>query len=451
MNTKQRKFCLKTYGCQMNIHDSERMTGMMGAIGYSYVDDYGDADVVLINTCAVREKPERKLFGELGRLNKIKQTNPDMIIGVTGCMAPRDADVIRARAPYVDLIVGPRSISRLPELVRKVELQRRPIEAIDLFDDPTPITSIRRASNISGWVDIQFGCDYQCTYCAVPSARGAEVSRKPSEIFGEIDELKSLGYKEITLLGQSVNSYGRDVHYVHPEDESSTEKMDFVWLLEQIDKRAGNMRVRFTSPHPQLFNKRFLDRFAEIPTLCEHIHLPIQSANNEVLRRMKRSYTVEKYRETVAQMRERIPEIAITTDIIVAFPGETEQQFQDTLDFYREIEFDQAFMFAYSPRRHTEAFKMKQDEIPKEVAQDRLARLIELANSAARTKNRELEGREFQLLVEGPSPKNADKLSGRTRTNKIGVFEGTPEMIGQFVKVRANEGFLWGFKGTCVD
>ncbi len=451
MSSKQKNFCMKTYGCQMNVHDSERMTGIMGESGYTYVDEYKDADVVLINTCAVREKPERKLFAELGRLKKIKQTKPDMIIGVTGCMAPRDADVIRARAPYVDLIVGPRSISKLPDLVRKVELQRKPIEAIDLFDDPTPVTSIRRASNISGWVDIQFGCDYQCTYCAVPSARGAEISRNPGEIIAEIDELCSLGYKEITLLGQSVNGYGRDFHYIHPDDESCKDKVDFLWLLEQIDERSPNLRVRFTSPHPQLFNRRFLDRFAVIGTLCEHIHLPLQSADNDVLRRMKRSYTIEKYMQIVEQMRERIPDISITTDIIVAFPGETEEQFERTLAAYREIEFDQAFMFAYSPRRHTEAFEMKDDEIPKDIAQDRLARLIDLANTVAQRKNKGLEGREFELLVEGVSPKNPDKLSGRTRTNKIGVFEGSDDMIGQFVNVRADEGFLWGFKGTCVE
>ncbi len=457
----------------MNVHDSERMTGMMADDGFEYVNEFDDADIAIINTCAVREKPERKLFGELGRLRKMKQSRPSMIIGVTGCMAPRDMDIIRARAPYVDLIIGPRSLHRLPDMVRKIELQRKPIDAIDLFDDPTPITPIRRASSISAWVDVMFGCDYACSYCAVPTARGGEVSRKPDEILTEIDELVSVGYKEVTLLGQTVNGYGRDFHYKHPDNEeeikrpplnppllrrggklqeSSTEnnKIDFLWLLQQIDERYPSLRVRFTSPHPQLFNNRFLEQFANLSTLCEHMHLPLQSADNEVLKRMKRSYTIEKYMEIVERMRKAVPSISVTTDIIVGFPGETEEQFQRTLDAYEQIAFDQAFMFIYSPRRHTEAIKFEDEAIPHDVAQKRLARLIDLANDIARQKNQELVGETYELLVEGISPKNPDRLSGRTRNNKTVVFEGESDLIGQLVKVKAEEGFLWGFKGRLV-
>lgn len=471
-DTTTKRFFLRTYGCQMNVHDSERMAGLMAHEGFALTDDPTQADVIVINTCSVREKPEQKLFSELGAYRKLKEQNPHLIIGVAGCMAPREADTIRARAPFVDILLGPRSIARLPELVHKVELQRKPIDAIDLLDDPTPLTPVRRASTLSAWVDVIFGCDYKCTFCAVPSARGRERSRPPQDIFAEIDELVALGYKEVTLLGQTVNAYGRDWGYRLPNGQGSElrvlvdrsdggiiplttqaarretqERIDFAWLLAQIDRRAPHLRVRFTSPHPQLFTDRLIRAIADLPTVCEHVHLPLQSGHNEVLRRMKRTYTIEKFRAIVEKLRDAVPGIAITTDLIAGFPGETEEQHQATLKLLEEIQFDQAFMFAYSPRRHTPAAAFP-DQVPPDVKQRRLAEIIALQNEIARQKNAALVGQTFEVLVEGPSEKDPTKLSGRTRHNKTMVFEGSEDLIGQLVPVRATKGFLWGFEGV---
>ncbi len=461
-NGATKRFFLSTYGCQMNVHDSERMAGMMTHDGFALTDDPTQADVIVINTCSVREKPEQKLFSELGAYRKLKEKNPNLVIGVAGCMAPREADTIRARAPYVDILIGPRSIARLPELVRKVELQRKPIDAIDLLDDPTPLTPVRRASTLSAWVDVIFGCDYKCTFCAVPSARGRERSRPPQHIFDEIDELVALGYKEVTLLGQTVNAYGRDWGYRLPDGKvhgaelplptphsplAKAERIDFAWLLEQIDRRAPQLRVRFTSPHPQLFTDRLIRAIAELPSVCEHVHLPLQSGHNEVLRRMKRTYTIEKFRALVDKLREAVPGIAITTDLIAGFPGETEEQHQATLRVLEEIQFDQAFMFAYSPRRNTEAADFD-DHLPNEVKKRRLAEIIALQNEISRQRNEALVGQTFEVLVEGPSEKDPTKLSGRTRQNKIIVFAGSEDLIGQLVPVRATKGYLWGFEGV---
>jgi len=476
----------------MNYHDSERMRGLLEQMGYLAVSSAEEADIVVINTCAVREKPERKLFAELGRLRKLKLRHPEVIVGVTGCTAPRDADIIRARAPFIDFLVGPRSLHRLPDMIHSAFAHAgrdvyttegfkpggNETDAISLTDDPTPLTPVRRSSRISAWVDVQFGCNYACSYCAVPSARGREVSRSPEEIFAEIDELQRHGYKEIMLLGQTVNGYGRDFQYresgircqVSVPDSignanettvrygdltagfvmSKGNRIDFTYLLEQINQRAPGMRVRFTSPHPQLFTDRLVNTIADLPTVCEHIHLPMQSADDDVLRRMKRGYTYAKFRSIVDKLHEKVPDIAITTDIIVGFPGETEEQFQRTLTAFKEIEFDQAFMFIYSPRRHTEAWHYK-DEVLPDVQKLRLQELIDYANDSFNRKNSSQIGQIFEVLVEGPSEKNPQQLCGRTRTNKTVIFDGLKDLIGQLVNIRVDEGFLWGFKGDVVS
>lgn len=456
-----KRIFLQTYGCQMNVHDSERMLGLMQADGYEVATSPEEADVVVINTCAVREKPERKLLAELGNLKKLKKANPKLVIGVSGCMAPRDGELIRQKAPHVDLLLGPRSIGKLPELVRKVELQRMPVDAVDLLDDPTPVTPVRRSSTISAWVDVMFGCSFACTFCAVPSARGAEVSRPPITILSEIDELTQLGFREVTLLGQTVNAYGRDLHYRITSmsgragaepcatnlNFADRERTDFAWLLRQIDSRAKDLRVRFTSPHPQLFNDRLIDAIAGLPSVCEHVHLPLQSADDAVLKNMKRAYNYSQFRKIVDKLRDRIPDIAITTDIIVGFPGETDDQFRATINSFQECRFDQAFMFIYSPRRQTEAFDF-QDLIPKEVATARMQGLVETANNLFRRKNEALVGNTYEVLVEGVSEKNSRKLTGRTRQNKTMVFEGAKDLIGKLVEVKAEKGFMWGFEGV---
>jgi tRNA-2-methylthio-N6-dimethylallyladenosine synthase len=295
-----------------------------------------------------------------------------------------------------------------------------------------------------------FGCSFQCTFCAVPTARGAERSRSPQQVLGEIDELVSLGYHEITLLGQTVNAYGRDVRYRF-EDPNVREhdRCDFAWLLEQINERASSLRVRFTSPHPQLFTRHLIKAIAELPTVCEHIHLPLQSGDDQILRQMKRNYTFRQYRTIVEKLRQAAPDISISTDLIVGFPGETEDQFQATLRAVEEIQFDQAFMFAYSPRRHTEAWDFAGTIAP-EIQKQRLQVLIELVNTTAQQINRKKLGRLFEVLVEGPSEKNPERLCGRTRTGKLMIFDGSRDLIGKLVQVRADRAFLWGFSGEVV-
>lgn len=435
----------------MNYHDSERMTGMLEAEAYNRSENNEDADVFIINTCAVREKPERKLFGELYRIKRLKENNPDLIVAVTGCMAPRDADVIRQKAPFVDILLGPRSINRLPDLIARISKQRQQYDFLDLADNPATLTPVHRSSTVSAWVDIMFGCNFSCAYCAVPMARGRELSRKPIDILNEVKELKYLGYGEITLLGQTVNAYGRDFRYQQPPDSGGKtgERIDFTWLLKKIDSLTPGFRVRFASPHPQFFDDNLIETMAEVPSVCEHVHLPMQSGSNNVLKRMRRSYSIEDYIENCAKLRKRISNISITTDIIVGFPGETEEDFNNTLQIFKELKFEQAFMFSYSPRRHTEAFDFK-DEVPVEESKARLHKLIEIANTQFNQINQSHIGDKFEVLVDGISDKNPNKLSGRTRNNKTVVFNKANEIIGTLVKVKVNEAFLWGFKGVSI-
>ena len=440
------RYFIQTFGCQMNVHDSERMAGMLDGLGYEPTIAPEDADVILMNTCAVREKPEHKLYSELGILRKLKAQRPGLVIGVAGCMAQREANAIRARVPEVDILLGPRAIHHLPHLVRQAQAKIN-ADGLDLECDPTPATPVRRASTISAYVDIIFGCNFKCTYCAVPSARGREVSRAPREILDEIRQLCDLGYREVTLLGQTVNAYGHDLS----ERRTNGDRYDFAWLLEEINAIDSTLRVRFTSPHPMFFNQRLVDVIASTPSVCEHLHLPLQSGSNACLKRMKRTYTIEKYRGIIDSIREKIPDVAVTTDTIVGFCGESEAEFEETLRVYEEIRFDQAFMFAYSPRHSTESFAWA-DDVPAPVKRRRLSQLIDRQNEIAREKNRERIGQSVQVLVEGLSDSNAARVSGRTRQNKLVMFEGGLDEYprGSLVDVSVEEGFLWGFVGQAV-
>ena len=441
----------------MNAHDSERMAGMLDALGYDPTTEAGEADVILMNTCAVRERPEHKLYSELGELRQLKKSNPNLVIGVAGCMAQREADAIRKRVPEVDILLGPRNIHHLPHLLRETHRRQggeafapgdaRFFDGLDLECDPTPVTPVRRRSAISAYVDVIFGCNFNCTYCAVPSARGREVSRRPSEVLDEIRSLRDLGYREITLLGQTVNAYGHDLGKL---DDGT--RIDFAWLLEQIDRIDSTLRVRFTSPHPMYFNDRLIDAISSTKSVCEHLHFPLQSGDNDCLRRMKRTYTVEKYSRIIEKVRERIPNVAVTTDVIVGFCGETEAEFQNTMKAMRDIDFDHAFMFAYSPRHSTEAWDWP-DDVPAETKQRRLAELIAQLNDAARIKNRARLGETVEVLVEAVSDKDAEVLVGRTRTNKLVKFEGNLDAFppGSLVDVRTTEAFMWGFSGEAVS
>jgi tRNA-2-methylthio-N6-dimethylallyladenosine synthase len=428
----------------MNAHDSERMAGMLDGLGLAPTLAPEDADVILMNTCAVRERPEHKLYSELGKLRMLKAEKPDLIIGVAGCMAQREADTIRRRVPDVDILLGPRNLHQLPHLLRAT--QSGNADGLDLFCDPTPVTPVRRRSAISAYVDVIFGCNFNCTYCAVPSARGREISRRPSEILDEIREISDLGYRELTLLGQTVNAYGHDLGKL---DDGT--RLDFAWLLEQINEINPKLRVRFTSPHPMYFNQRLVETIAALPSVCEHLHMPLQSGSNSVLRRMQRTYTIEKYRRIVDDVRERMPNVAVTTDLIVGFCGETEEEFSETLHAVRTIGFDQAYMFAYSPRHSTTAFDWA-DDVPAATKSRRLQELLALINEIARDKNRALVGETMEILVEGVSDKDPTRLSGRARTNKLVMFDGdiaqTP--AGSLVDVKTREGKLWGFMGDAV-
>ena len=443
-------YYIQTFGCQMNVHDSERMAGMLDDLGYEPTSAPEAADVLVLNTCAVRERPEHKLYSELGSLRKLKATNPDLIIGVAGCMAQREADSIRRRVPEVDILLGPRNLHHLPHLIRQTQRHRDdgavPADGLDLECDPTPATPVRRGSTVAAYIDIIFGCNFNCTYCAVPSARGREVSRTPGEVLDEVRQLNDLGYREITLLGQTVNAYGHDLERL-PDGS----RVDFAWLLQQINGINPKLRVRFTSPHPMYFNTRLIETIADTPCVCEHLHLPLQSGDNECLRRMKRTYTIEKYRRIIDSIREKIPGVAVTTDTIVGFCGETEAEFENTLTAFREIEFDQAFMFAYSPRHTTAAWDWE-DDVPAAEKQRRLVALIELQNHIGREKNRRLTGNTYEVLVEGKSDKDPTRLMGRTRTNKLVLFPGDLETYpaGSLLEVATQEAFLWGFVGAAT-
>ncbi len=441
------RYFIQTFGCQMNVHDSERMAGMLDGLGYDPTSAPEDADVILMNTCAVRERPEHKLYSELGRLRRLKQHNPRLVIGVAGCMAQREANTIRARVPEVDILLGPRAIHHLPHLVRNAQ-QKLNADGLDLECDPTPVTPVRRASTISAYVDIIFGCNFKCTYCAVPSARGREVSRPPGQILDEVRQLCDLGYREITLLGQTVNAYGHDLS----ERPSQSSRYDFAWLLEAINGINPELRVRFTSPHPMYFNQRLIDVIASTPSVCEHLHLPLQSGSNSCLKRMKRTYTWEKYRSVIESIRAKVPNVAVTTDAIVGFCGESELEFEETMRAFEEIRFDQAFMFAYSPRHSTESWDWE-DDVPAATKQRRLRELIDRQNDIAREKNRERIGERVQVLVEGISEGNELRVCGRTRQNKLVMFDGDLESFprGSMVEVEAREGFLWGFVGDAVS
>ena len=440
------RYFIQTFGCQMNVHDSERMAGMLETLGYDSTSAPHEADVILMNTCAVREKPEHKLYSELGKLRTLKAHNPKLVIGVAGCMAQREADGIRRRVPEVDILLGPRNLHHLPHLLRQVQGDQNNADGLDLECDPTPVTPVRRSSAIAAYVDIIFGCNFNCTYCAVPSARGREVSRRPSEVLDEVRQLCDLGYREITLLGQTVNAYGHDLGC-----GPNGERLDFAWLLEQINDIDSTLRVRFTSPHPMYFNARLVDAIADTPAVCEHLHMPLQSGSNSCLKRMKRTYTMEKYRGIIDAVRAKMPDVAVTTDAIVGFCGESESEFEETLAAFEAIRFDQAYMFAYSPRHSTVAWDWE-DDVPHETKFRRLNQLINLQNEISRDNNRQRVGQCVEVLVEGLSDKDASRLSGRTRTNKLVAFEGTLDEypIGSIVEVETQDAFLWGFTGRAT-
>ncbi|HAG06967.1 MAG TPA: tRNA (N6-isopentenyl adenosine(37)-C2)-methylthiotransferase MiaB [Peptococcaceae bacterium] len=424
----------------MNDYDSELMAGLLEETGYEKVDRPEKADVIVVNTCCVRETAERKVWGLLGTLKRLKRRKPDLVIAVTGCLPQQNgaAEDIRRRFPHVDLVIGTHNRHELPRLVEEVRAAREPLcavwrEAGEVIEG----LPVRRESKLSAWVPIMFGCDNFCTYCVVPYVRGRERSRRPEDIIREVETLVAQGYREVTLLGQNVNSYGRGLD----------PPTDFATLLERLDRVEGLWRIRYTTSHPRDFTQRLIDVIANSEKVCEHFHLPVQAGSNRILRRMHRGYTREDYLRLVDGIRAAVPEASITTDIMVGFPGETEEDFQDTLELVRQVQFDQAFTFVYNPRKGTPAARMP-DQVPAEVKSRRIQELIAVQKEISLAKNRAEQGKVHEILVEGPSETDAARLAGRTRTNKTVVFEGAPAYIGTLVPVEIIEGKLTHLVGV---
>ena len=407
-NTRK-SFWIRTFGCQMNEHDSERIAGLLEAQGYRPAASAEDADVILFNTCAIRENADNRLYGNLGAIKHLKAERPGRQIVVGGCLAEKDRGLIVEKAPYVDVVFGTRNIDALPGLLGAAERQGIPIvefaETLQVFPSALPA---RRGSKTHAWVAIQFGCNNSCTFCIVPSVRGKENSRRLGDILGEVTGLAAGGVVEVCLLGQNVNSYGRDIY-------GTTRFADLLLALDEI---PGLRRVRYTSPHPKDFREPVARAMAASGVVCEHLHLPLQSGSTRLLKEMKRSYSRERYLEKVAMARELIPGLALTTDIIVGFPGETEDDFGETLSLVEQVGYDAAYTFQYSPRPGTVA-GARTDQVAKPVVQERFDRLVAAQERTSLERNRDLVGQTVELLIEGPSKKVAGKATGRTRTNKL--------------------------------
>ena len=465
MTLSTRKFIMFTWGCQMNEDDSEQIANLLMQMGFSPTERAEEADIAMLVTCSVRAKPEEKAKSKLGELRILKQARPDMIIGVCGCMAQKEGEALRRRRPYLDLVVGTGSVPRIPDLIQRVITQRRFASALDLperRDDElvVPERVERSGVAIKSFVPIMYGCDNYCSYCIVPYVRGRERSRPVDEIVSEIRALAAADRKEVTLLGQNVNSYlSRKVgagFEIPPQPTRQKQTVlptqheaDFADLLRRVSEVEGIERIRFTTSHPKDLSDRLIEAMRDLPKVCEHIHLAVQSGDDDVLRRMNRRYTTAHFAERVAALREAVPDIAITTDFLVGFPGETEEQFANTLKLAEDIRFDSAFMFAFNAIPRTAAAKLA-GQLPKSVKNDRLNRLIKLQNTITCEINASQVGREFEVLVEGVSPKDPHRLTGLTRQNKTVNFPADQELIGKLVRVRATEGHLYGFLGELV-
>jgi|SRR5690625_249576 len=419
-----RNVYIETYGCQMNVADTELMYGVLKEEGYHIAENIDDADVVLINTCAVREKAEERVYGRASQLLRHKYERPDLLLGITGCMAEHLQDKIIERAPYVDIVVGPDAYRRLPALLSRAKEEDAVIDVrLDKKETYEGLAASRR-EGVSGWVTIQRGCDKFCTFCIVPFVRGRERGAAPREVLRQVRDLAEMGYKEVTLLGQTVNSY-------------RYEDVDFADILESVAKVEGIERIRYTSPYPIDFNDKLVETLARLDKVPNYLHLPLQSGSNKVLEHMRRGYTFEEYRDIVQRLRAAMPDIAISTDIIVGFPDETEEEFQMTLDAMEEFQFDSAFMFAYSEREGTYASKKIEDNIPPEVKADRLQRLINLQNDITIRKNEARIGQIETILIESPAKRGPEHWCGRTEHFKnaiIPAFEGIHP--GMLVKMK---------------
>jgi tRNA-2-methylthio-N6-dimethylallyladenosine synthase len=407
-----KRYHVTTFGCQMNEHDSERMKGMLQSLGYDESPSREEADLILFNTCSIRESADNRFIGHLGEAKRLKSEDPAKVVGVGGCWAQSVKDEVFRRFPFVDVAFGPGQIHKLAEFLTSDSLSAQGYFEFEGFPGHLPM---KRERDFQAWVQISVGCNCVCSYCIVPSTRGREVSRAPLELVEEVERLAADGVREVTLLGQNVNSYGRDL----PKGGKTT----FAELLAMVDAVDGIERIRYTSPHPKDMREDVIRAHAELPSLCEHIHLPLQSGSSRVLKAMRRTYNRERYLDRVAMIRDHVPDCALTTDIIVGFPGETEAEFGETLDVVEQVRYDSAFTFIFSPRRGTTAAELPQ-QLPHSVKRERMERLVEAVQRTAAERAQRFVGRTVQVLVEGPSRTDPAKLRGRTRHNKTVNFTG---------------------------
>ncbi|MEX0993666.1 MAG: tRNA (N6-isopentenyl adenosine(37)-C2)-methylthiotransferase MiaB [Solirubrobacterales bacterium] len=408
-----KRYHVTTFGCQMNEHDSERMKGMLEALGYEQAGERNDADLILFNTCSIRESADNRLIGNLGEAKRLKAEHPDRLVGVGGCWSQSLKDEVFERFPFVDVAFGPSQIDKLGEFLQADDLSAQGYFEFEGFAGDLPM---KRERPYQAWVQVSVGCNCVCSYCIVPSTRGRERSRSPADLVAEVERLAVDGVKEITLLGQNVNSYGRDL--------SKDERIDFADLLTLIDAVEGIERIRYTSPHPKDVREKLVRAHLELPTVCEHIHLPLQSGSSRILKAMRRTYDRGRYMQRVAMIREQLPDCALTTDIIVGFPGETDEDFEQTLEVVSEVGYDSAFTFVFSARRETEAAGLA-GQIAHPVKRERMERLVELVQRRALERGRRFVGTRQEVLVEGTSRTDPAKLRGRTRHNKTVNFSGT--------------------------
>ncbi|MBS0016287.1 MAG: tRNA (N6-isopentenyl adenosine(37)-C2)-methylthiotransferase MiaB [Arthrospira sp. SH-MAG29] len=447
MTTKPHHYHITTFGCQMNKADSERMAGILDEMGLTFVEDPNQADIVLYNTCTIRDNAEQKVYSYLGRQAKRKQENPNLTLIVAGCVAQQEGEALLRRVPELDLVMGPQHANRLQDLLEQVFEGSQVVatEPINIVED---ITKPRRDSNITAWVNVIYGCNERCTYCVVPNVRGTEQSRTPEAIRAEMEELARAGYKEVTLLGQNIDAYGRDLPGSTPDGRHQHTLTDLLYYVHDI---PGIERIRFATSHPRYFTERLIRACAELPKVCEHFHIPFQSGDNDVLKAMARGYTHEKYRRIINTIREYIPDASISADAIVGFPGETEAQFENTLKLVDDIGFDLLNTAAYSPRPGTGA-ALWENQLSEEVKADRLQRLNRLVNVKAMERSERYRDRIEEVLVEGTNPKDPSQVMGRTRGNRLTFFKGNlAELSGELVKVKIIEVRAFSLTGEPIE
>ncbi|HMT02196.1 MAG TPA: tRNA (N6-isopentenyl adenosine(37)-C2)-methylthiotransferase MiaB [Burkholderiales bacterium] len=438
-----KKLYLKTFGCQMNEYDSDKMADIMNKFdGYEKTDNPGMADVILFNTCSIREKAQEKVFSDLGRVKHLKEENPNVIIGVGGCVASQEGETIIKRAPYVDIVFGPQTLHRIPDLITKKRISGKSqvdisFPEIEKFDN----LPIAKTEGVTAFVSIMEGCSKYCSYCVVPYTRGEEISRPFNDVLKEVTNLAKQGVKEVNLLGQNVNAYCGLM--------DNNEKADFALLLEYIHEISGIERIRFTTSHPKEMSNRIIDCYGKLPKLASHLHLPVQSGSDRILAAMKRGYTSLEYKSIIRKIREKRPNISFSSDFIVGFPGETEADFEKTMELIEFVGYDSSFSFIFSPRPGTPAANIK-DDTPLEIKRERLYKLQKRIDELVSDINSKMVGTIQKVLVEGKSKKNPNKLSGRTENFKVVNFEGSERLINQIVDLRITECSVYSLSGEIV-